>query len=58
MVITRMVIILWRSHGDSVESDNFYGDFMMKLVWRLSEVLWRKDGKSNLYQTTSILILP
>ena len=31
--------VLWRLHGDSVESDTFYGDMMaVKLVWILSGV--------------------
>ena len=40
----------------SAKSDTFYGDFMVKLAWRLSGVLWRKHDKSN-YQTISILTL-
>ena len=24
--------LVWRSNGDSVESDTFYGDFMVKFV--------------------------
>ena len=27
---------MWRPYRNSVESDTFYGDFMVKLVWRLS----------------------
>ena len=27
---------VWRLCGDSVEIDIFYGDFMVKLVWRMS----------------------
>ena len=39
-----------------MESDTFYGDFMVKLVWRLSGVfMGKKQGKSN-YQTMSILV--
>ena len=33
---------VWRQCGDSVESDAFYGDFMVKLVWRLSGVFMEK----------------
>ena len=53
-LITRMVI--GRLYGDNVESDTFYGDFMVKLVWRLSGIIMEKRGKSN-YQTIPILIL-
>ena len=50
--------IVWRLYGDSVESDTCYGDFMAKLVRRLSEFFMEKThGKSN-YQTISRLILP
>ena len=28
--------LVWRFHGDSVESDTFYGNFMVTLGWRLS----------------------
>ena len=37
-LITRMdsMETEWRLYGDSVESDTFYGDFMVKLLWRLS----------------------
>ena len=51
--------LVWRLYGDSLESDIFYGDFMAKLVWRLSGISWRKHGKSNHahYQTISMLIL-
>ena len=31
-----------RLYGDSVESVTFYGDFMVKLVWRLSRVFMEK----------------
>ena len=43
-LITRMVRmgILWRLYGDSVESDTFYEDFMVKLVWRLCWVFMEK----------------
>ena len=52
-LITVMVInmeTIWRC----MESDTFYGDFMVKLVWRLS-------GENMVNQITrliSILILP
>ena len=39
--------MVWRWYGDGLKSDHFYTDFMAKLVWKLSEVLWRKHGKSN-----------
>ena len=29
---------MWRLCGDSMESDTFYGDFVVKLIWRLSGV--------------------
>ena len=36
-----MVKLVWRLSRDSLKSDTFYGDFMVKLVWeivsRLSE---------------------
>ena len=37
--ITRMdsMEMVWRWYGDSVESDNFYTDFLAKLVWRFME---------------------
>ena len=54
-LMTRM--ILMGSDGDSLEDDTFYGDFVVKLVWRLSGVLWRKHGKSDCH-TISILIFP
>ena len=43
-VITRLVSmeIVWRCYGDSVESDTFYGDFVVKSVWRLSRVFTEK----------------
>ena len=31
-----------RLYGDSVENYTFYGDFMVKLVWRLSEAFVEK----------------
>ena len=40
----------WTLYGDSVETNNFYGESIVKLVWR-------KHGKSN-YQTISMSILP
>ena len=50
--------LVWRLYGDSVKRDTFYGDFTVKLVWRLSKVfIEKKHGKTN-YQTISILILP
>ena len=51
-LITRIVSIdiVWGQFGV------FYGDFIVKLVWRLSVVSWRKHGKSD-YQTISISIL-
>ena len=30
--------LVWRLYGDSVESDTFFRDFMVKLVWKLSGV--------------------
>ena len=38
--ITKMLV--WRLYGDGVESDTFYGDFMIKLVWKLSGVFMEK----------------
>ena len=49
--------IVWRQCGDCVESNTFYGDFMVKLVWRFLGFQWRKHGKPN-YQTISTLIIP
>ena len=42
-----------------MQTDNFHGDFMVKLVWYCLGFTWRKHGKSN-YQTISIksVILP
>ena len=28
-----------------MEDDTFHGDFIVKLVWRLSGVSWRKHGE-------------
>ena len=39
-LITKMVC--WRLSGDNVESDTFYEDFMVKLVWKLSGVFLDK----------------
>ena len=39
-LITRMVSM--EIDGERVESDTFYGDFMVKLVWRLSGVFIEK----------------
>ena len=39
-LITRMVCMEYE--GDSVESDTFYGDFMVKLAWKLSGVSMEK----------------
>ena len=30
------MVIVWRLYGDSVENDTFYGNFMVKLVEKLS----------------------
>ena len=32
-----------RLYGDSVEWDTFYGDFTVKLVWRLSKVFMENN---------------
>ena len=34
--------VVWRMYGDSVESDTFHGDFMVKFVWILSGVFLQK----------------
>ena len=41
-LITRMISmeIVWRQCGQ--ESDTFYGDFMVKLIWRLSGAFIKK----------------
>ena len=31
-----------RLYGNGVETDTFYGDLMVKLVWRLSEIFMEK----------------
>ena len=31
--------IVWRLYGDSMGNDTFHGDFMIKLIWRLSGTL-------------------
>ena len=46
---------LWRKHGksnyqngkygDCMESNTFYGDFMVRLVWSFLGFSWRKHGK-------------
>ena len=36
MVIQLPEWLVRRLYGDSVQSDTFYEDFMVKLVWRLS----------------------
>ena len=54
-LITVMVLV-WRLYGKCVESDTFNEDFMVKLAWRLSGVLWRKRGRSN-YQATPISVI-
>ena len=41
-LITSQEWLVWRLYGDSEESDTFHGDFMVKLVWRLSGVLMEK----------------
>ena len=40
--------IVWRLYGDSVETDTFYGDFMVKLLWRLSEVFHGENMVSQI----------
>ena len=39
--------LVLRLYVGSVDSDTFYGDFMVKLVRRLSGFSWRKHGQSN-----------
>ena len=34
--------LVWRLCGDGVKSDTFYGDLMVKLDWKLSEVFMEK----------------
>ena len=44
-----MVNLITRNYyGKSVESDNFHGDFMVKLVWRLSLVFMERALVYNL----------
>ena len=45
-LITRMVSM------ETVESDTFHGNFIVKLVWKLSGISWRNHSNSlpgNLY---------
>ena len=42
-LITRMEIV-WSLYGDSVDSDTFYVDFMVKLVWRFSGIFMEKTS--------------
>ena len=42
-----MVSMEIRLYGDRVESDPFYGYFMVKLVWRLSGIFMEKTKLSN-----------
>ena len=35
-------LLIWSMYGDSVESDTLYGDFMVKLIWRLPRVFIEK----------------
>ena len=49
MVNLITTIVCMDLYGDNEENDTFYGDFIVKLVWRL----WKTDSKSN-YQAISI----
>ena len=44
-------------NADSVESDTFYGKFVVKLAWRLSEAFYGGNMTSH-FHTIFILILP
>ena len=54
---------IWQMYGDSVESDTFYGDFMVKSVWRLFgvfiEELWKiKLQPTFIYSKTQYSYFP